>query len=55
MKPKAGDKIRFRKDDGKVLAFYEYNGFYVLNFKGKKFSHAWTRLTEKDIAKIEKV
>lgn len=54
---KEGDKIRFKGDEGEVLAFYknEKGPYYTLNFKGKKFSHSWTMLREKDIEKIEKI
>ncbi len=50
---KQGEIISFKGDVGVVLEFYKNGEFYTLNFKGKKFSHSWTRMTAKEVDKIE--
>lgn len=53
MKPLVGQKVKFRKDEGVVEAFYEENGFYKLNIRCKDYTDSWTRLEEKDLEEIK--
>lgn len=55
MTPKPGDKIKFKGDIGVVLDCYknEKGPYYTLNFKGEKYSHAWTTLEKEDLEKVE--
>lgn len=52
MKPKEGQTIRFRKDVGKVLSFYEEDGHYHLNIECKFDVDSWTYLNEEDLKEI---
>lgn len=52
--PKEGDRVRYRKDEGRVLAFYKNNdGTYSLNLEDKGCTSAWTHIPEADIQNIE--
>lgn len=56
MNIKPGDRVKYKKSEEEVLAFYQnQDGTYTLNIKGKEYSDSRTRLTDEEIKNIEKI